>query len=56
MMLQSVPRSQWGDVKLKFTAMEALQKRKRPFGLGQLWKGDYLADVSYSSSWSSVFR
>ena len=46
MMLKSVPREQWGEVRIKSSAIEALEKRKRPFGLQRRWLGNYLLEVS----------
>lgn len=42
MMLKSVPRDQWGEVRIKSSAIEALVKRKQPYGLNRRWLGDYL--------------
>ncbi|XP_057293131.1 unconventional myosin-Id-like isoform X2 [Hydractinia symbiolongicarpus] len=42
MMLQSVPREQWGEVKIKSAAIEALDRRKKEFGLKRRWHGNYL--------------
>lgn len=45
MMLQSVPREQWGEVKIKSAAIEALDRRKKEFGLKRRWHGNYLVQV-----------
>ncbi|XP_012557219.1 unconventional myosin-Id isoform X1 [Hydra vulgaris] len=44
MMLRSVPREQWGEVRIKSSAIEALAKRKQDFGLIRKWSGDYLKE------------
>lgn len=48
MMLKSVPKEQWGEVRVKSSAIEALEKRKNPYGLQRRWYGDYLDMVSNS--------
>ena len=48
-MLRSVPHEQWGEVRIKSSAIEALAKRKREFGLLRKWNGDYLKEVSLIS-------
>ena len=47
MMLQSVPRDQWGEVRLKSAAIEGLNGRKQQMGLKRRWKGNYLAEVRH---------
>ena len=47
MMLKSVPRDQWGEVRIKSAAIEGLEKRKPQYGLQRRWYGDYLDMVSY---------
>jgi len=47
MMLKSVPRDQWGEVRVKSSAIEGLSGRKKQYGLNRRWYGDYLADVSF---------
>eukprot|EP00111_Clytia_hemisphaerica_P022209 TCONS_00065260-protein len=46
MMLRSVPRDQWGEVRVKSAAIEGLQKQKPQYGLNRRWYGDYLEMVS----------
>ena len=45
-MLRSVPRDQWGEVRIKSAAIEGLEKRKPQYGLYRRWYGDYLEMVS----------
>ena len=46
MMLQSVPKDQWGEIRLKSAALEGLNGKKKQMGLKRRWKGNYLNDVS----------
>ena len=45
MMLKSVPREQWGEVRIKSASLEGLTGRKKDLGLKRRWLGDYLAEV-----------
>lgn len=45
-MLRSVPKENWGEVRIKSAAIEALNKRKPNYGLMRIWNGDYLSTVS----------
>jgi len=42
MMLRSVPKEQWAEVRIKSTAIESLNGRKKNLGLQRRWLGDYL--------------
>lgn len=45
-MLRSVPKEEWGEVRIKSAAIEGLTGRKPQYGLNRNWSGDYLSIVS----------
>ena len=46
MMLKSVPKEQWPEVRIKSATIEGLNGRKKQYGLRRRWLGDYLRLVS----------
>lgn len=48
-MLKSVPRDQWGEVRIKSSAIEGLTGRKPQYGLKRRWLGDYLSQADENS-------
>ncbi|XP_061715679.1 unconventional myosin ID-like [Cydia pomonella] len=53
--LKPIPRAQWPQLKMKICAASALRSRRRDWGAGRQWLGDYLADDKYNPK-AAVYR
>lgn len=49
-MVKNIPPSDMLEVRAKVAALGALSGDRKDWGLGRAWEGDYLANVSVSSS------
>ena len=45
-MLKKLPKEEWPEMKIKISAMEALNGRCQDWGYKRKWQGNYLASVS----------
>merc|ERR1719228_2524282 len=55
-MLQSVPKEQWGEVRLKGAAIEGINGRKKEMGLRRRWEGDYLTNINENKDHSLYLK
>lgn len=47
MILKSIPKSEWPQMRLKVLTADALKGKRPLWGYSRKWEGNYLANVSF---------